>query len=77
MDKLQVEFVVLILNQLNLLMKIIQKNLDLLNYQLNMEEEEEQEEMMMNQLEQVMMIMEEEEDSLINHKDQDSLDELN
>jgi len=31
--------------------------------------------MMMNQLEQLMMM--EEVDSLINHKDQDSLDELN
>jgi hypothetical protein len=63
-------------------MKRDQKNLDLLNDQLNMvvvvvvdvmEVEEE-----MNQLEQLMMKEEEEvEDSLINHRDQDSLDELN
>jgi hypothetical protein len=61
MDKLQVEFVVLILNQLML----FQKNLDQL-------EEEEVVVMMM-----MVAVVVEEEDSWINHKDQDSLDELN
>ncbi len=72
MDRLQVDFVVLILNQLMLIKNLFQMNLDLLNDLLKMEEEEE---MLMNQLEQLMMM--EEVDSLINHKDRDSLDELN
>ena len=67
MDKLQVEFVVLIMNQL----MEIKMNLDLLNDHLKMEEEE----LMMNHLELLMMMLEE--DSLINHINQVQLDELN
>jgi hypothetical protein len=71
MDKLQVEFGVLIRNQLMGIKKVNQKNSDLVNDQLKMGEEE----MMMIHLERSMMVLEE--DSLINHINQDQLDELN